>query len=101
MNAISKKHVQLDLKLFLDLYVYACRHSDPDDLQFQRICSCAQVKLEAILRHELYSVYKSGTSEEVRKEARRKYLEAIGLQDSFCWPDNQDVNVTHSFLETP
>ena len=98
---IHKKHIQLDFEFFMDLYVYACRHEDPDDLQYQRICLCARKKIEAMLRHDLYSIYKSSASEEARKEARRRYLDAIGLQEGFYWPDDQDLNVMHSFPDAP
>ena len=99
MSATRRKQIQLNIDFFMDLYVYACRHGDPNDPQYKRICICAREKIDAMLRRDLYSLYKSGASEEARKNARRKYLDAIGLQDSFQWPDNLDVNVTHSFPE--
>ena len=49
-----------------------------------------------MMRHDLYSLYKSGATEEVRSEARRKYLDEIGLLNSFRWDDEQDMNVTRS-----
>ena len=49
-----------------------------------------------MLRHDLYSMYKSGASESERSSARKKYLDVIGLFDNFQWPDSQDVNVTRS-----
>ena len=90
------KSILLDYDLFVDLYVYACRHSEPDDLQFKRLYAGIRQKLEAMMRHDLYSLYKSGADEEVRAKARQEYLDAIGLSDSFRWSQAQDINVTHS-----
>ena len=90
------KSILLDFDLFVDLYVYACRHSEPDDLQFKRLYAGVRKKLEAMMRHDLYSLYKSGAIEEIRAKARLEYLDAIGLFDSFRWSQSQDVNVTHS-----
>ncbi len=90
------RNILLDYDLFVDLYVYACRHAEPDDLQYKRLFAGVKCKLEAMMRHDLYSLYKSGANEEIRDNARREYLDAIGLLDSFRWTSEQDVNVTHS-----
>ena len=91
--------ILLDYDLFVDLYVYACRHSEQDDLQFRRLCAGVRRKLEAMMRHDLYSLYKTGANEETRAKARQEYLDAIGLSDSFRWNAEQDVNVTHAELD--
>ena len=90
------KTVQIDFDLFQDLVVYSIRHSDTNDVQFTRIEYGVRKKLDAMLRHDLYSMYKSGASESERSSARKKYLDVIGLFDNFQWPDSQDVNVTRS-----
>ncbi len=90
------KNILLDYDLFVDLYIYACRHSEPDDLQFKRLYIGVRQKLEAMMRHDLYSLYKSGADEEIRAKARQEYIDAIDLSDSFRWNQSQDVNVTHS-----
>lgn len=90
------RSILLDYDLFVDLYIYACRHSEPDDLQFKRLYAGVRHKLDAMMRHDLYSLYKSGADEKIRAKARQEYLDAIGLFDSFRWSQDQDVNVTHS-----
>lgn len=90
------RNILLDYDLFVDLYIYACRHCEPDDLQFKRLCAGVKRKLEAMMRHDLYSLYKSGADEENRAKARQQYLDAIGLSNSFRWCAEHDVNVTHS-----
>ena len=93
------QNILLDYDLFVDLYVYACRHSEQDDLQFKRLCAGVRKKLEAMMRHDLYSLYKTGANEETRAKARQEYLDAIGLSGSFRWNAKQDVNVTHAELD--
>ena len=93
------KNILLEYDLFIDLYVYACRHSERDDLQFKRLYAGVRKKLDAMMRHDLYSLYKSGADEETRAKARQEYLDAIGLSDSFRWNAAQDVNVTHSEID--
>lgn len=90
------KNIQIDFDLFQDLVAYAIRHSDTDDAQFTRIEYGVRKKLDAMLRHDLYTMYKSGASESERSSARKKYLNAIGLFVDFNWPDSQDVNVTRN-----
>lgn len=89
------KSVQLELSLFIDLYVYAVRHAEVDDLQYERIRTGVRQKINAMMRHDLYSLYKVGASPEVRKKARKEYLDAIGLFDEFRWDDDQDMNINH------
>ena len=87
------KTIQIDFDLFEDLYVYAARHAEPDDLQFKRITMAVKKKLEALMRHELYTLYKAGASEEIRKKARDGYLDAADIMESFQWKAEKDVNV--------
>lgn len=47
------------------------------------------------MRHTLYSLYKAGATEEIRKQAREGYLDAAGILEAFQWTAEQDVNVTH------
>ena len=90
------KTIQISYDLFQDLFLYSVRHPDPDAPQFTRLYKGVKEKIEAMMRHDLYSLYKSGATEEVRSEARRKYLDEIGLLNSFRWDDEQDMNVTRS-----
>lgn len=95
MPANMPKTIQIDFDLFEDLYVYAARHAEPDDLQYKRIAASVKKKMESLMKHELYSLYKAGASEEIRKKAREKYLDAAGILEAFQWTASQDVNVTH------
>lgn len=70
-----------------------------DDLQFKRLYAGVKRKLEAMMRHDLYSLYKTGADEKNRAKARQQYPDAIGLSDSFRWCAEHDVNVTHSEID--
>ena len=85
--------VKLDFDLFKDLYVYAYRHSDADDLQYRRLAAGVQKKLRAMLHHDLYTSYITGENVEERKRARDLYLGSIGLSDDFRWPDSDDGHI--------
>ncbi len=96
MYVTRPNNIQIEYSFFLDLISYAFMHEDSEDPAYQRISAAFRRKLEAMERHYLYSLYKSGATEEIRSKAREDYLEAIGLRDSFRWEDNQDTNVTHN-----
>lgn len=96
MCANRPKNIQIEYSFFLDLVSYAFLHEDSTDPGYQRIATAFRKKLEAMERHHLYSLYKSGATEEIRSKAREDYLEAIGLRDSFRWKDKLDANVTHN-----
>lgn len=88
------KTIQIDFDLFEDLYLYSARHAEPDDLQYKRITMAVKKKLNALMRHVLYTLYKAGASEEIRNKARDEYLDAADIMESFRWSVEQDVNVT-------
>ena len=95
MHATRPKSIQIEYSFFLDLVSYAFMHEDSADPGYQRITTAFHRKLEAMERHHLYSLYKSGASEEIRRKAREEYLDMLGIRDAFRWNSSQDVNVTH------
>ena len=42
-------------------------------------------KMEAMVRRDLYSKYKTAPTEEEREKARQEYLEKVGMHRSFRW----------------
>ena len=42
-------------------------------------------KLEAMVRRDLYTKYKTAPTEEEREKARQEYLEKVGMHRSFRW----------------
>lgn len=95
MSTARPRNIQIDYDFYLDLISYAFQHGDPDDPCFCHIVSAFHRKLEAMERHELYSLYKSGATAEIREKAREDYLRTIGLYDAYRWSTAHDVNVMH------
>ena len=42
-------------------------------------------KLEAMVRRDLYTKYKTAPTEEEREKARQEYLEKVGMHRDFRW----------------
>ena len=42
-------------------------------------------KLEAMIKRDLYTKYKTAPTEEEREMARQEYLEKVGMHRSFRW----------------
>ena len=95
MQISRPKSIQIDYSFYLNLISYAFMHEDPDDHCFQSIYTAFYKKLDAMERHDLYTLYKSGATKEIRDKARIDYLKAIGLYEAFQWSADHDVNVTH------
>lgn len=77
------KNIQISHDLFMDL----CRFHLLEDMEpAEAIQKGLESKLEALMKHELYSKYKNpNLSEAERQEARKRYLDEIGMKDSFRW----------------
>lgn len=71
------KNVQIDYCLFADLCTYILDHSDVGDPRFDRIICGLSSKIDAMRRRELYSTYKTGSTEADRSMAREQYLREI------------------------
>ena len=95
MHTARPKSIQIEFSFFLDLFFFILEHDDPDDPKYNQIRDAFQRKIDAMERHNLYSLYKSGASEDIRRKAREEYLDMLGIRDSFRWNSSQDVNVTH------
>ena len=50
-----------------------------------RIRSGLQEKLEAMVKRELYTRYKTAGTPEEREKARQEYLEKVGIPENFRW----------------
>ena len=77
-----KRNVQLPYELFVALIKF---HLFQDDDYADEIATGLEQKLDALVRHELYTKYKTATSEEEREKARQEYLDQRGVRESFRW----------------
>lgn len=78
----KKKNVTIPEELFIDLVKYFLADIRWDE---DRIRSGLQEKLEAMVKRELYTRYKTAATPAERERARREYLEKVGMPENFRW----------------
>lgn len=76
----KKKNVTIPEELFIDLVKYFLADIRWDE---DRIRSRLQEKLEAMVKRELYTRYKTAGTPEEREKARQEYLEKVGIPENF------------------
>ena len=76
------KNVQIPYDLFVALVEY---HLGYDDEYEDEILQGLKRKLDALVRHELYTKYKTAPSAEERERARQEYLDRRGVFLDFRW----------------
>ena len=79
---IGLKNVQISEELFIALLKY---HLVEIDDVLPEIKKGLEEKLEAMVRRDLYTKYKTAQTEEEREKARQEYLEKVGMHRSFRW----------------
>ena len=76
------KNVQISEELFFALLKY---HLVEMDDVLPQIKKGLEEKLEAMVRRDLYTKYKTAPTEEERENARQEYLEKVEMHRSFRW----------------
>ena len=76
------KNVQISEELFFALLKY---HLLKMDDVLPEIKKGLEEKLEAIVRRDLYTKYKTAQTEEEREKARQEYLDKVGMHRDFRW----------------
>lgn len=79
---IGLKNMQISEQLFLALMKY---HLLEMDDVLPEIRKGLEEKLEAMVKRDLYTKYKTAPTEEEREKARQEYLEKVGMHWSFRW----------------
>lgn len=78
------KTVQIPVELFARLIrVYLLDMGTDDDTQ--AIKTALEAKLDALVRHDTYTAYKTADTPEEREKARQDYLERVGIAQDFRW----------------
>ena len=75
-------NVQTSKELFFALLIY---HLVEMYDVLPEIKKGLEEKLEAMVRRDLYTKYKTASTEEEREKARQEYLEKVGMHRSFRW----------------
>ena len=88
---MKPKTVQIPEALFIDLLKYHLWSLDDDEIA-ARIQRGLQDKMDAITRRRYYTDSKTAPTAEERERARQAYLDEIGMQDDFRWPEDFDPN---------
>ena len=76
------KNIQISEELFLALLKY---HLVEIYDALPEIKKGLEDKLEAMVRRDLYTKYKTAPTEEEREKARQEYLEKVGMHRDFRW----------------
>lgn len=76
------KNMQISEELFVALLKY---HLVEIDDVLPQIKKGLEEKMEAMVRRDLYTKYKTAPTEEEREKARQEYLEKVGMHRSFRW----------------
>ena len=88
------KSVQIPQELWEDLCSYFLHPSPDADFEadlWDRIRDRLDAKLDALIRHDLYSRYRRAPTAEEREHARVAYLDAVGVPASFRSPTPPDI----------
>ena len=76
------KNVQISMDLFLSLLRYVLIGQEEE---LPVVKQGLEEKLEALVRRELYTKYKTASTPEDRKKARKEYLDKRGVPENFRW----------------
>ena len=74
--------MQISEELFIALLKY---HLVERDDVLSEIKKGLEEKLEAMVRRDLYTKYKTAPTEEEKERARKEYLDRRGVPESFRW----------------
>ena len=74
--------MQISEELFIALLKY---HLVEIDDVLPEIKKGLEEKLEAMVRRDLYTKYKTAPTEEEKEKARKEYLDRRGVLESFRW----------------
>lgn len=80
---MKEKQAQIPLKTLFSLFKYFL--VEPTEEDHKLIKQSLECKLEAMIKHDLYTKYKTAPTEEEKETARKEYLDRIGMLDSFRW----------------
>lgn len=76
------KNVQISMDLFLSLLRYVLIGQEEE---LPVVKQGLEEKLEALVRRELYTKYKTASTPEDREKARKEYLDKRGVPENFRW----------------
>lgn len=87
----TPRNVQIPTEAFIRLGQYFLLDNHSEGLERQ-IKQDITIKLDALLKHRLYTDYKTALTPEEKEKARQEYLNKVGILDSFRWDTNYEQN---------
>ena len=76
------KNVQITENLFLALVKYHLLETNDYEEEIKKELSS---KLDAMVKRQIYTRYKTSPTEEKREKARLEYLDKVGISTEFRW----------------
>ena len=76
------KNVQISQELFFDLIKFHLLEMEELSPEIKK---GLEAKLEAMVKRELYTKYKTAATGEERELARKEYLDKVGIHRDFRW----------------
>lgn len=80
---MKEKQVQIPYDTLFSLFRYFL--IEPTEEDEKAIKKALDNKLEAMIRHDLYTKSKTLADETEREKARQEYLDRIGMRQDFRW----------------
>lgn len=80
---MREKQSQIPTTILYSLFRYFLIERTEEDEKL--ITKALEDKLEAMVKHDLYTKSKVAETEEEREKARQEYLDRIGMRESFRW----------------
>lgn len=80
---MKEKSVSIPENLWLEIVYYMM--IDGNSARVPKIRQGITAKLERMIEHDLYTEYKTATSDQQKEQARKKYLESKGIPADFRW----------------
>lgn len=80
------KTVQISTTLLYDLFGYFLE-GERDEYTEQAITDALTAKLDALVKHELYTMSKTADTPQEREQARQAYLDKVGMRQSYRWSE--------------
>ena len=78
----NEKQIKIPMSLFFKLVCYFLFDETENHKEIKK---ALEEKTDALIKHELYTQYKTADTEEAKQKARIEYLDKVGMRDSFRW----------------
>ena len=92
------RNIQLSEDTVADIYKLILALVDYEldrdtDAILRRIEAALQAKMDAIAKRRAYTEYKTALNDEVRENARQKYLKLVNMEEDWRWGEKQNENI--------